>query len=77
VLRPGRCALVCARGSYRRVGVILTDLSPKNSHVFLGVVDTAFDTKGFGPPSTRFLNAMVGGQMVSGSPGPTEDPFAR
>ncbi|ROQ52561.1 uncharacterized protein DUF4113 [Rathayibacter sp. PhB152] len=38
---PPPCALNSA-------SVILTNLSPKNSHAFLDVFDTAFDTKGLG-----------------------------
>ncbi|WP_123737467.1 DUF4113 domain-containing protein [Rathayibacter sp. PhB186] len=38
---PPPCALNSA-------SVILTNLSPKNSHAFLDVFDTALDTKGLG-----------------------------
>lgn len=33
---------------YVRAGVILTNLSPENSHAYLDVFDTAFDTEGLG-----------------------------
>ncbi|PPG58214.1 Y-family DNA polymerase [Rathayibacter sp. AY1C5] len=33
---------------YVRAGVILTNLSPRNSHALLEIFDTAFDTKGLG-----------------------------
>ena len=33
---------------YVRAGVILTNLSPRDSHALLEVFDTAFDTKGLG-----------------------------